>query len=135
PRNKIVKAWSRPKADNIVLRRSLAWDVVGARAGMGVILICIFPSLPSTRLFGSSLTSSSIETPKLSEFAREQSHDGEGVVGAQSGQYRATAELSSGCGGGPGRDVTILEKFFLVPLTQVVHHNLTTYTETPGVPC
>ncbi|KAM1462760.1 hypothetical protein ACFXTO_047752 [Malus domestica] len=31
----------------------------------------------------------------------------EGVVGAQSEQYRATAESSLECGGGPGRDVTI----------------------------
>ncbi|RXH78960.1 hypothetical protein DVH24_034167 [Malus domestica] len=41
-----------------------------------VSLICIFPSLPSTRHFGSSLASSFIGTPKLSEFVREQSHDG-----------------------------------------------------------
>ncbi|KAM1043189.1 hypothetical protein TB1_033841 [Malus domestica] len=33
----------------------------------GVILKCIFPSLPSTRPFGSSMTSSSVETPKLSK--------------------------------------------------------------------
>ena len=31
----------------------------------------------------------------------------EGVAGAQSGQYHATVESSPGCGGGPGRDVTI----------------------------
>ena len=36
-----------------------------------VSLICIFSSLPSTRLFGSSLASDSIETPKLREFVRE----------------------------------------------------------------
>ena len=41
-----------------------------------VILICIFSSLPSTRPFGSSLASGSVGTPKLSEFTREQSHDG-----------------------------------------------------------
>ncbi|RXH70374.1 hypothetical protein DVH24_007630 [Malus domestica] len=34
---------------------------------MGVILKCIFTSLPSTRHFGSSLVSGSIGTPKLSE--------------------------------------------------------------------
>ncbi|CAN6579490.1 unnamed protein product [Malus baccata var. baccata] len=34
---------------------------------MGVILKCIFPSLPSTRPFGSSLASGSVGTPKLSE--------------------------------------------------------------------
>ncbi|RXH91948.1 hypothetical protein DVH24_020971, partial [Malus domestica] len=31
----------------------------------------------------------------------------EGVVGAQSGQYRAIMELSPGCGEDPGRDVTV----------------------------
>ncbi|RXH75404.1 hypothetical protein DVH24_030125, partial [Malus domestica] len=41
-----------------------------------ISLICIFSSLLSTRLFGSSLALGSIGTPKLSEFAREQSHDG-----------------------------------------------------------
>ena len=33
-------------------------------------------SLTSTRHFGSSLASDSVGTPKLSEFTREQSHDG-----------------------------------------------------------
>ncbi|RXI01607.1 hypothetical protein DVH24_014956 [Malus domestica] len=33
----------------------------------GVILKCIFPSLPSTRPFGSSLASGYVGTPKLSE--------------------------------------------------------------------
>ncbi|CAN6571684.1 unnamed protein product [Malus baccata var. baccata] len=33
----------------------------------GVILKCIFTSLPSTRPFGSSLASGSVGTPKLSE--------------------------------------------------------------------
>ncbi|RXH90526.1 hypothetical protein DVH24_035290, partial [Malus domestica] len=41
-----------------------------------VSLICIFSSLPSTRLFGSSLASGFIGTPKLSEFALKQSYDG-----------------------------------------------------------
>ena len=36
-----------------------------------------------------------------------QKQNCEGVVGAQSEQYSATVELSPGCGGGPGRDVTI----------------------------
>ena len=31
----------------------------------------------------------------------------EGMVGAQSRQYRATMESSEGCGGGLGRDVVI----------------------------
>ncbi|RXI01608.1 hypothetical protein DVH24_014957 [Malus domestica] len=35
--------------------------------GLGVILKCIFPSLPSTRPFGSSLASGYVGTPKLSE--------------------------------------------------------------------
>ena len=35
-----------------------------------------------------------------------QKQNREGVVGAQSGQYRVTAESSPECGGGPGRDVT-----------------------------
>ena len=35
-----------------------------------------------------------------------QKQNREGVVEAQSGQYRASAESSPGCGGGPGRDVT-----------------------------
>ena len=37
-------------------------------------------------------------------YSQKQNH--EGVAGAQSGQYRATAESSPGCGRGPGRDVT-----------------------------
>ncbi|CAN6552272.1 unnamed protein product [Malus baccata var. baccata] len=37
------------------------------RDGVGVILKCIFLSLPSTRPFGSSLASGSIGTSKLSE--------------------------------------------------------------------
>ena len=37
---------------------------------------CTCPPPISTRLFGNSLASGSIGTPKLSEFAREQSHDG-----------------------------------------------------------
>ena len=86
-----------------------------------VSLICIFLFLPSTRLFGSSLASGSIETPKLSEFRQgiprmgdllgsarvnSQKQNREGVVRAQSRQYRATTESSPGCGGGQGRDVT-----------------------------
>ena len=35
-----------------------------------------------------------------------QKQSREGVAGAQNGQYRALAESSPGCGGGPGRDVT-----------------------------
>ena len=32
----------------------------------------------------------------------------EGVVGAQSGQYRATVESNPRCDGAPGRDVTFI---------------------------
>ena len=39
-------------------------------------LICTCPPPYSTRLFGNSLASGSIGTPKLSEFGREQSQDG-----------------------------------------------------------
>ena len=35
-----------------------------------------------------------------------QKQNREGVAEAQRKQYRATAESSPGCGGGPGRDVT-----------------------------
>ncbi|CAN6709566.1 unnamed protein product [Malus baccata var. baccata] len=80
-----------------------------------VSLICIFISLPSTRPFGSSLTSGSIGTPNNprmgdslgSSRVSSQKQNREGVVGAQIRQYRATVESSPGCGGGPGRDMTI----------------------------
>ena len=36
-----------------------------------------------------------------------QKQNREGVAGSQSGQYRATAESSPGCSGGPSRDVII----------------------------
>ncbi|RXH87356.1 hypothetical protein DVH24_034256 [Malus domestica] len=83
-----------------------------------VSLICIFSSLPNTRPFGSSLVLGSIGTlnslesnpmmgdPLGSSRVSSQKQNLEGVVGAQSGQYRATVESSSGCGGGPNRDVT-----------------------------
>ena len=45
--------------------------------------------------------------PLGSSHASSQKQNREGVVGAQSGQYCATVESSPGCGGGPGRDVTI----------------------------
>ncbi|CAN6724873.1 unnamed protein product [Malus baccata var. baccata] len=35
-----------------------------------------------------------------------QKQNREGVVGAQSGQYRTTAESSPGCGGGSGWDMS-----------------------------
>ena len=49
-------------------------------------------------MMGDPLGSSRVSSQKQSR---------EGMVGAQSGQYRATAKSSPGCGGGPGRDVTI----------------------------
>ncbi|RXH81551.1 hypothetical protein DVH24_034972 [Malus domestica] len=52
-----------PKVDNIVIRRSRARDVLGVRVRI-------------TRHFVNSLTSEFIGTPKLSEFPKEQSHDG-----------------------------------------------------------
>ena len=46
--------------------------------------------------------------PLRSSRVSSQKQNREGVAGAQSGQYRATAESSPGCGGGPGRDVTLM---------------------------
>ena len=43
--------------------------------------------------------------PLRSSCVSSQKQNREGMVGAQSGQYRATAESSRGCGRGPGRDV------------------------------
>ncbi|KAM1663718.1 hypothetical protein TB2_043085 [Malus domestica] len=40
--------------------------------------------------------------PLGSSRVSSQKQNREGVVGAQCGQYRATVELSPGCGGGPG---------------------------------
>ncbi|RXH98358.1 hypothetical protein DVH24_010683 [Malus domestica] len=79
-------------------------------------LICIFSSLPSMRPFKSSLASDSIGTSKLSEFVREQFHDGsrvsyqkqnrKSVVGTQSEQYSAKVKSSSECDRDPNQDVT-----------------------------
>ncbi|CAN6685543.1 unnamed protein product [Malus baccata var. baccata] len=46
--------------------------------------------------------------PLGSSRVSSQKQNREGVVGAQSRQYRATVESNPGCGGGLGRDVTIL---------------------------
>ncbi|KAM1523564.1 hypothetical protein TB1_012932 [Malus domestica] len=95
----IMLRWSRALdvvgsgCDNLVsepiLGRKCADEDVGPLRGGGfldpksprgvdlVSLICIFLSLPSMRLFGSSLPSSSIETLKLSEFGREQAQVGD----------------------------------------------------------
>ena len=45
----------------------------------------------------------------LGSYARvsSQKQNREGVVGVQSEQYCVTVESSPGCGGGPGRDVTM----------------------------
>ncbi|CAN6554976.1 unnamed protein product [Malus baccata var. baccata] len=58
--------------DNMFKSRFPEWKFDNQRAvelpvDEGVILKCIFSSLPSTRPFGSSLASGSIRTPKLSE--------------------------------------------------------------------
>ena len=45
--------------------------------------------------------------PLGSSRVSSQKQNCEGVAGAQSRQYRATAESSPRCGGGPGRDVII----------------------------
>ncbi|RXH68471.1 hypothetical protein DVH24_030804 [Malus domestica] len=93
-----------------------------------------------TRLFGNSLASDSIRTPKLSEFEREHSQDRmgdplgsshvsskkqnrEGVVGAQSGQYRA------GCDIMVSKHLTSPDPDFLRtprrgPLTVLCHRNV-----------
>ncbi|RXI04552.1 hypothetical protein DVH24_038826 [Malus domestica] len=65
-----VKGDENPSLDVWVLHPTLP------RGVDPVSLICIFSSLSNTRPFGSSLASGSIGTPKLSEFAREQSQDG-----------------------------------------------------------
>ncbi|RXH69063.1 hypothetical protein DVH24_031396 [Malus domestica] len=80
-----------------------------------VSLICTFLFLPSTGPFGCSLASGSIGTPKIgdplgSSRVSSQKQNREGVVGAQNGQYYATVESSPGCGGGPGQDVTYMER-------------------------
>ena len=76
------------------------WDVTISQSPRGVILICIFLFLPSTRPFGSLLASGSMGTPKLSESrVSSQKQNREGVVGAQSKKYRAMVE--SGRGSGP----------------------------------
>ena len=51
--------------------------------------------------------------PLGSSRVSSQKQKREGVVRAQSGQYRATAESSPGYDGGPGRDVTITVNIFL----------------------
>ncbi|CAN6697980.1 unnamed protein product [Malus baccata var. baccata] len=43
--------------------------------------------------------------PLRSSRVSSQKQNREGVFGTQNGQYRATAELSPGCGGSLGRDV------------------------------
>ena len=48
--------------------------------------------------------------PLGSSRASSQKQNREGVAGAQSGQYRATAKSSPECGGDPGQDVTSLDQ-------------------------
>ncbi|TQD97793.1 hypothetical protein C1H46_016573 [Malus baccata] len=45
--------------------------------------------------------------PLRSSHVSSHKQNCEGVVGAQSEQYRATVESSPGCGGSPGRDMRI----------------------------
>ncbi|RXI09373.1 hypothetical protein DVH24_033990 [Malus domestica] len=45
--------------------------------------------------------------PLGSSRVSSQKQKSEGVVEAQSGQYRAMVESSPGCGGSPGRDVSV----------------------------
>ena len=45
--------------------------------------------------------------PLGSSRVSSQKQNRESVVGTQSGQYRATVELSPSFGGGPGQDVTL----------------------------
>ncbi|CAN6684283.1 unnamed protein product [Malus baccata var. baccata] len=52
----------------------------------------------STHMMGDPLESSRVSSYKQNR---------EGMVEAQNEQYHATAELSPGCGRGPGQDVTI----------------------------
>ncbi|RXH87627.1 hypothetical protein DVH24_034527 [Malus domestica] len=84
-----------------------------------VSFICIFLSLPSIRSLGSSLATGFIGTlnsresnprmgdPLGSSRVSFEKQNLEGVVGAQSTQYRATVELSQGCGEGAGQDMII----------------------------
>ncbi|CAN6547286.1 unnamed protein product [Malus baccata var. baccata] len=74
-------------ASNIVLRRSRAISCHGEvkRAISGSMM-------------GDPLGSSRVSSQKQNR---------EGVVGTQNEQYRAMAESSPGCGGGPGRDLTM----------------------------
>ncbi|CAN6717724.1 unnamed protein product [Malus baccata var. baccata] len=67
---------------------------------MCLICTCLPPY--STRPFGNSLASGSIGTPKIgdpleSSLVSSQKQNREGVAGAKSGQYRATAESRLGC--------------------------------------
>ena len=68
--------------------------------------------------------------PLGSSRVSSQKQNRDDVVGAQNGQYHATAELSPGYGGGPGRDVTIWYQ------SQSLVENVPTKTSAPkGVDC
>ncbi|RXH73975.1 hypothetical protein DVH24_016797, partial [Malus domestica] len=122
PRNKSMRAWSGPKADNIVLGWSRAWDVMGAQVGM-----CIGEDVGPLRVMDSRgiLRAHLFRFHRNSEVkrvhARKQNH--EGVVGAQSGQYRAMAKSSLRCGGGSDRDVTINSQGLLELTGHRFHRN------------
>ncbi|CAN6688355.1 unnamed protein product [Malus baccata var. baccata] len=98
-----VLAWSRLKVDNMVLRESRAQDVYEAFWELTGFGFCMNSEVKRER--GQSI-------PRMGDPLGSSSHVSshkqnlEGVVGAQSGQYRATGESSLGCGVSPGRDVT-----------------------------
>ncbi|RXH67332.1 hypothetical protein DVH24_027452 [Malus domestica] len=69
-REKSLCATKREVVQNNGLHRGLTKEGCKAR------FIVMRSKLDGTRPFGSSVVSGSIGTPKLSEFAREQSHDG-----------------------------------------------------------
>ncbi|CAN6700238.1 unnamed protein product [Malus baccata var. baccata] len=51
--------------------------------------------------------------PLRSSRVSSQKQNREGVVGAQSGQYRVTVESNPECDGGPNRDVTFLASLYM----------------------
>ncbi|CAN6677357.1 unnamed protein product [Malus baccata var. baccata] len=73
-------AESSSGCDNLVSEPIPGWKCAYKDVGPLKGVDCNIPYCPNgwnlTRLFGSSLASSSIETPKLSEFVREHSQDG-----------------------------------------------------------
>ena len=79
------------------------WDPTSTNGEGVMCLICTCSPPYSMRHFGSSLASDSIGTLKLSEFAREQSHDG-WSTGKFSCEFPKTKPL--GHGRGPKRTIS-----------------------------